>query len=106
MEVPHALHAWRTEVAGYESPHARVDGRLEDRLLLEGRLCVDRAQEDVDALQMLGELRGRIRGAVSDADLDAACTQGRHDRLGCGGRAREDDNVLQWVSVSAMPMSR
>lgn len=98
--IPHALRAGCLEVAGDNPLHARDDRRLEDWLLLEGRLRVDRAQEDVDALQVLGELSGWVRGAVADADLDAAYAQGVHGRFGCRGRARQGRDVL-WTMVSA-----
>lgn len=103
VHVPHALRAGCLEVAGDDAPHARVDGRFEDRLLQEGRLRVDGAQEDVDLPQVLGERGGWVCGAVAEADLDAARAEVVHGGFGCGRRARQGGDVLCGV-VSAEPM--
>lgn len=99
VEVPHALRAGRPEVAGDDAFHARIDCGFENGLLRGDRLSGDRAQEDVDALQVLGDLRGRVCGVVTGADLDAARAQGGHFRLRGGGRTRQGGYILGSASA-------
>ena len=94
MQPPHALRAWRPEVARNKTLDTRRLRRAHQILLLGDHPRVDRADDDIHPLEDLRQCLDAV-GQVPDADLYPLGAQGLNGGLGERGGADRGGDALQ-----------